>query len=70
MDLHKIIRELHEERDRLDEVIRSLEVLLESSKSDGPAAGPKRRGRRSMSPEERLQVSERMKRYWEARRQK
>lgn len=69
MDLYKIIRELYEERNRLDEVIRSLEALVESGEGNGSSETPKRRGRRGMSQEERLEVSRRMRKYWEARRQ-
>jgi hypothetical protein len=68
MDLYKAIRELYEEKRRLDQVIASLEALQEvDGKSETPAA-PKRRGRKSMSPEEKKEVSERMKGYWANRK--
>ena len=66
MDLSKTIAELYEERTRLDRVIASLEQLGESS-SPVSISTP-RRGRKFMSPEERREVSERMRRYWAGRK--
>ena len=57
MDLTKTIEELRREKQKLERVIASLEEL------QGAIVGSpqeKRRGRRSMSPEERREVSERM----------
>ncbi len=73
MDLYKAIRELYAERQRLDDAIASLEdlVKVKSARTDLKLNGlkpQKRRGRRSMPPEERRAVSERMKRYWAQRR--
>ncbi|HYL36102.1 MAG TPA: hypothetical protein VEV17_09345 [Bryobacteraceae bacterium] len=65
MDVHKTLRELHAERKRIDAVIASLERRLQAVSK--PSA-PKRRGRKSMSAEERRKVSQRMSRYWQARR--
>ena len=67
MDLYRIIRDLVAERDRVTQLIRSLE---EHSGADGrhKRSTGKRRGRRSMDRAARQQVSERMKRYWEKRR--
>jgi len=62
MDVYKALRELQQEKKRLDGIIASLEMKLKSRK---PAA---RRGRRTMGPEERRAVSERMAAYWAARR--
>jgi len=70
MDLYEIINELQEERRRLSEVIRSLEVLERSLENEAAAAVPKKRGRRRMSQEERRRVSQRMREYWAARRKK
>lgn len=70
MDLYRAIRQLYEERDRLDRVIASLEELQKAAGGDERADAPKRRGRKAMSEEERRQVSERMKQYWAARRKK
>ncbi len=71
MDLYKAIRDLYAEKKRLEEAIASLEELLEAKAAtenlnlDGLR---KRRGRKSMGPEERRIVSERMKKYWASRR--
>jgi hypothetical protein len=64
MDVNKALRELHEEKKRLDIII----ATLESRQRNGSHARSRRRGRKSMSPEERLEVSKRMAKYWEARR--
>ncbi len=64
MDVDKALRELHEEKRRLDVIIATLESRLGNpSRVHG-----RRRGRKSMTPEERLEVSRRMSKYWEARR--
>ncbi len=68
MDLYKTIRMLHEERDRLDKLIASLEELKLSKGVAGRQKLPGRRGRKSMSMTERQEISVRMKKYWEARR--
>lgn len=66
MDVNQIIRELTEERKRLAKIIESLEKAgLEGLPSSKPRG---RRGRKSMDPAGRQEVSERMKRYWAARR--
>lgn len=61
MDLTKTIEEFRRDKERLERVIASLEEL-EAAMVSSPQM--KRRGRRSMSPEERREVSERMKKYW------
>ncbi len=66
MDLSKTIAELYQEKTRLDRVIASLEQLGEVTLSI-PVGAP-RRGRKFMSPQERRQVSERMRRYWAERK--
>src|SRR5947209_2003411 len=66
MDVDKTLRELYEEKRRLDVIIASLEANLDRR----PLQTPNRRGRKSMSPQERQKVSRRMKRYWENRRAK
>ena len=55
--------------EKLERVIASLEELQRSA-GNTPVLpkGLKRRGRKSMDPKERQDVSERMKRYWDARR--
>lgn len=66
MDLSKTIAELYEEKIRLDKVIASLEQLGEDP---FPISMPThRRGRKFMSPQERREVSERMRRYWAGRK--
>jgi len=49
---------------QIDRAIANLEAL----NSPNGAEPATRRGRKSMSPEEAQQVSERMKRYWAGRR--
>ena len=69
MDIIKALRELHAEKKRLDSVIASLEARLAAArKARTVRKSPQRRGRKSMSAAERLQVSKRMTLYWEARR--
>lgn len=68
MDLYAIIHELHKERARLTEIIRLMEDLLEDKPGEEPAPQANRRGRTSMSQEERRKVSQRMRKYWAARR--
>jgi hypothetical protein len=74
VDLYKAIRELVEEKKRIDRIIASLEAMLKRGTTFAPdgagsrIAPAKRRGRKSMSTEERKQVSERMARYWAAKR--
>src|SRR5438874_2441677 len=67
MDLYRIIEELVEERNRVDQIIQSLESAVVTGKE--PARPPaRRRGRKSMDGPARKEVSERMKRYWAQRR--
>ena len=68
MNINKAIRELYEEKKRLDHVIASLEEKQRNGGLEIAAGREKRRGRKSMDIEARQQVSERMKRYWAARR--
>ena len=63
----KLLRYLRAEKLRLEKVIESLEKLQPGSSPVADAL-PSRRGRKSMGPEERKEVSERMKKYWAARR--
>ncbi len=72
MDLYEAIRQLYEERARLDRVIASLEELQKSAAGENTevVVQVKRRGRKSMNADERHEVSERMKRYWAKRRKK
>ena len=67
IDLRQIIAILLEEKKQLDNVISSLEALENRSPVGNAKPASQHRGRRSMSHEERLRVSERMKRYWLSR---
>ena len=67
IDLSNTLRDLYAEKERIERVIASLESLQNGTVgSDLPEKG--RRGRKSMGPEERLEVSERMRKYWAGRR--
>jgi hypothetical protein len=68
MDIAKALRELYNEKKRLDGVIAALEARLKAKRAGGKPAAKGRRGRKSMSPAERLEVSKRMTLYWESRR--
>lgn len=63
MDVNKALRELHEEKRRLDSAIAALEGRVRSMSRTRA-----HRGRKSMSAEERREVSKRMTKYWERRR--
>ena len=65
MDLNKALRELFEEKKRIDRAIARLETRMASLMR---RSGTSRRGRKSMGPEERLEVSRRMRAYWQSRR--
>ena len=70
MDLYKAIQDLYAEKEKLERVIASLEELQRTA-GGVPVLPPKpskRRGRKSMSSSERQEVSERMRKYWAARR--
>jgi hypothetical protein len=68
MNINKAIRELYAEKKRLDNVIASLEEMQDTASLVNAAVSEKKRGRKSMDEPARQQVSERMKRYWAARR--
>jgi len=69
MDLDKAIQELYAERKRLERVIASLEELQRSARAVPPLTeSVNRRGRKFMDGRERQEVSERMRKYWAARR--
>jgi hypothetical protein len=61
MDFQQVLRIPHAEKENLDRVIASLEELL-AIHSDSAAS--QRPGRKSISEEERREVSARMKRFW------
>jgi len=68
MDLEKAIRELYDEKERIDGVIASLEQYLRINGTGATGVKKRKRGRKSMGPEEREEVSARMRTYWAARR--
>jgi hypothetical protein len=69
MDLYKAIQDLYAEKEKLERVIASLEELQRTAGSVPIMPKPtKRRGRKSMNSQERLEVSERMRKYWAGRR--
>lgn len=65
MDLQKAIRELYDEKERIDGVIASLEHFLLTNEM---GSTKRKRGRKSMGPLERQEVSARMRSYWAAKR--
>ena len=71
MDFYKAIQELYAEKEKLESVIASLEELQRNAGGALPElpTPAKRRGRKSMNPSERQEVSERMRKYWAGRRQ-
>lgn len=64
MDYWKALRDLYDERRRLNQLIAKLEADANGVSSTAPT----RRGRKGMPPEERTLVSERMRCYWAERR--
>ena len=63
MNLTMTVAELRREKEKLVRVIASLEEL-----QSGATIAVPRRGRKSMSAEERREVSARMTKYWASRR--
>jgi hypothetical protein len=70
LDLKSVLKDLYAQRERLERVITSLESLQDGSVTGLLIPKKSNRGRKSMGPEERREVSERMRRYWAARRKK
>ena len=69
MDLYQTIRTLRNEEKRLEKLIESMERLEASGENELVLRKtPAQRGRKGMTADERRKVSERMKKYWEARR--
>jgi hypothetical protein len=70
IDLYKTIQDLSAEKEKLQQVIAALVDLQREAGGDIPLMpkSEKRRGRKSMSDEERQTVSARMKKYWSVRR--
>jgi hypothetical protein len=67
MDLFEAIQKLYAQKASLMRAISALEAL-QSPASRTSEPGRSKRGRKSMNPEERQQVSMRMKKYWAQRR--
>jgi cell division septum initiation protein DivIVA len=65
MDIDKALCQLHDEKKRLDAAIAALEAQIAAATGKSRRTRP---GRKSMSPQARLEVSQRMARYWAARR--
>ncbi len=69
MDILKALHELYTEKKRLDTAIAALEARARSERTRSASKRRQgRRGRKSMGPAERLEVSRRMTLYWETRR--
>jgi hypothetical protein len=64
--IENALQALHLKRTALKDAIVSLEELIPFAATNTPTRA--RRGRKSMGAAERLQVSERMLKYWAARR--
>jgi hypothetical protein len=67
MDLEQKLRQFEIQKRKIELAIAELEQLQGTDGGGGVLAN--RRGRKSMGSEERLEVSERMKRYWANRRE-
>ena len=69
MNIEELIRQLYTQKEKLIRAIALLEELAVSRHGTAAMAAPsERRGRKSMGAEERREVSQRMKKYWAARR--
>jgi len=64
MDIYKAILELKAERSRIDRAIAAIE-----DKGRGEDAPRRGRGRRPLNADARRAAAERMKKYWQQRRQ-
>lgn len=67
MNLAEILRTLYVEKAKVESSTAALEALKSPLGDGAPRA--RRRGRKFMDAAERMVVSERMKRYWAARRE-
>jgi len=78
MDVGKILSDLRAQHAKLEQTIATLKAILQESGGnviglDGggglvDSQEKKRRGRKFMDTDERREVSQRMKRYWDSRR--
>ncbi|HET8547978.1 MAG TPA: hypothetical protein VFL57_08240 [Bryobacteraceae bacterium] len=64
MDFYRAVQTLHEELRKIDQAIATIEALM----SGADITPVRRRGRKSMSAEERKIVAQRMRNYWANRR--
>ncbi len=64
ISLIEVLQQLRDERSRIDEAIARIESRLTRA-----AGVHSNQGRKGMGQDERKVVAERMKRYWEQRRQ-
>jgi len=68
MDLFDAIQKLYAEKESLMRAISALESLQQDAQNGVVQLRRSGRGRKSMDPEERQEVSLRMKKYWASRR--
>ena len=68
MDLFDAIQKLQAEKESLVRAISALEALQHDSDLSKAVVRRSTRGRKSMAPAERQEVSLRMKKYWASRR--
>jgi hypothetical protein len=68
MDLSDTIQKLYAEKESLMKAISVLEALQRDTLAGSATISRSRRGRKSMDPDERQEVSLRMKKYWASRR--
>ena len=66
MNLNDVIRDLHEELEKLNQVIAAVEEFERTR----TLPAPRHAGRKSMGEPERRLLSERMKKYWARRRER
>jgi len=68
VELAELLQQLRQRRQQCAQAIELIQDL-QGRPVEIVTKPPTRRGRKSMSPEERREVSERMRRYWERRRE-
>jgi hypothetical protein len=67
IDFTKTLEVLRREKEKLERAIAALEELQAEGEIRAPLLS--RRGRKSMTAEERQEISVRMKKYWAGRRE-
>ena len=68
MDISSALQELYAERQKVERAIAALQELQATYVSHPDLSSGNRRGRKSMNAKERIEVSQRMKKYWANRR--